>query len=269
MAANSEIHRNMKVLALDFDGVISDSALESFIVALRTFRVLEPESAWAERAEGLASCNSDVIRQHDLFRDFLDLMPLGNRAEDFGVALRCLSTEASVPDQHAWDALRDSEDPEFLATFHRAFYREREALWGRDPAGWLALLAPFSSFVDVIRRHRHDCVLALATAKDRASVERLLDAYAISDLFTPERILDKEDGVSKRAHLSALRERTGVPFADITFVDDKLKHLESVAALGVRGVLAGWGYNGEREWRLAEQKGFLVCNLDEVEAQLF
>ena len=259
----------MKVLALDFDGVISDSAVESFIVALRTFRVLEPESELADVAEGLTSVEADEIRQHDLFRGFLDLMPLGNRAEDFGLALRCLLAAEAVPDQRAWDALRGSEDPEFLSTFHRVFYLEREALRGRDPAGWLALLAPFPSFINVIRRRRGDCELALATAKDRPTVDRLLDAYAISDLFDSERILDKEAGVSKQAHLRVLQARTGVPFAEMTFVDDKVNHLESVAALGVRGVLAGWGYNGEREWRLAREKGFRVCDLDDVEATLF
>ena len=76
----------MKLLALDFDGVISDSALESFVVALRTFRNLEPETSIAQVSDSLASAGSEVIRKHSLFQDFLALMPLGNRAEDMGVA---------------------------------------------------------------------------------------------------------------------------------------------------------------------------------------
>lgn len=259
----------MKLLALDFDGVISNSALESFIVALRTFRILEPESAVARVADSLIEADTEIIRQHTLFQGFLELMPLGNRAEDMGVALRRLSNGDRVPDQKAWDLLRGKESPEFLSDFHYRFYRERDILRDRDPEAWLRLLAPYSEFLDVLRRHRHECILALATAKDRKSVNVLLAAYSITDLFAPEWIVDKEAGVSKRSHISILQDRSGVAFSEITFVDDKLNHLEDVSALGVEGVLAAWGYNGERERRTAAQKGFLVCRLGEAETELF
>ena len=57
--------------------------------------------------------------------------------------------------------------------------------------------------------------------------------------------------------------------AEITFVDDKVNHLDAVAPLGVRCALAAWGYNGPREHRLARSHGHLLCTLDDVEAQLF
>jgi phosphoglycolate phosphatase-like HAD superfamily hydrolase len=111
--------------------------------------------------------------------------------------------------------------------------------------------------------------LAIATAKDRRSVHTLLHAYGIGDLFDDERLLDKETGVSKSAHLEHLRGRFGVDYAEITFLDDKVNHLDDVAKLGVRCGLAAWGYNGEREARLARARGHLVCSLDDVEEQLF
>ena len=55
----------------------------------------------------------------------------------------------------------------------------------------------------------------------------------------------------------------------MTFVDDKLNHLEAVAPLGVRCALAAWGYNGPREQDAARRSGFLVCDLDDVEGKLF
>jgi hypothetical protein len=69
--------------------------------------------------------------------------------------------------------------------------------------------------------------------------------------------------------MEELHARTGVPFADITFVDDKLNHLDPVAALGVRCALAAWGYNGERERRDAAKRGHLVCSLTDVERKLY
>ena len=259
----------MKVLALDFDGVISDSAVESFMVAVRTLAALDPDCAVAEMARALHASSPETIRSHPLFSGFLRLMPLGNRAEDMGVALQRLAAGDRVENQAAWDALRRESSAEFLSEFHARFYLEREALRRYDLDAWLALLPPYSRFVDLLHRHQEDCILALATAKDRASVELLLDAYSISSLFSDPCIVDKEAGLSKQAHLGLLQQRLDVAFEDMTFVDDKLNHLEDVAALGVRGVLAAWGYNGERERTLALERGFVVCELDSAEAQLF
>ena len=57
----------LKVLALDFDGVISDSALESFVVALRTYEAFDAEGALSEISANLRNAPSGVIRSHPLF----------------------------------------------------------------------------------------------------------------------------------------------------------------------------------------------------------
>ena len=97
----------------------------------------------------------------------------------------------------------------------------------------------------------------------------LLEAYGVADLFPEGRVLDKETGVDKASHLRHLHERFGVSYPEITFVDDKVNHLDSVAGLGVRGALATWGYNGPREVALAERSGYLVLSLEDAEARLF
>ena len=80
----------MKLLALDFDGVISDSAPEAFVVALRTWCELHPDSPFRElRAllEGATAPAIEAIRGEPLYAAFLDAMALGNRAEDYAVEL--------------------------------------------------------------------------------------------------------------------------------------------------------------------------------------
>ena len=259
----------MQVLALDFDGVISDRAFESFVVALRTYLREGVDVPATRRMLDLGEVPLAELDGHPFYRDFLDLMPLGNRAEDFGVALCLIDRAEKVDDQASFDLSRESLGKESLARFHHAFYQERQALRAADPGAWLGLVRPFGSFVSILRSRSQSRTLALATAKDRASVDLLLDAYGISDLFAEGLIVDKEAGRSKRSHLERLRESLGANFEDFTFVDDKLNHLEDVSSLGVRGVLAGWGYNGERERLLAMERGFRVCDLDEAEEALF
>lgn len=261
-----------RVLALDFDGVIADSAPEAFVVAARTFARLRPACALAAALaplDGDAAPPRAVVDAHPLYAAFLELMPLGNRAEDYGVVLDSLERDASLPDQGAYDAWRDRIDREWLRGFHRAFYQVRAALAERDPAGWNALIGPYPLLPELLRRRAGDALLAIATAKDRVSVGRLLHTWGMGDLFPPERVLDKEAGVSKAAHLVELQRRSGVPFREITFVDDKVNHLDTAAPLGVRCALAAWGYNGERERRIARERGYLVCGLGDVEGQIF
>ena len=247
----------MKLLVLDFDGVIADSGREAFAVARRTYLEQRPESTLRARDED------------PLYAAFVDLMPLGNRAEDFAVALAAIEAGALLPDQAAYDAYYAAQDPRWLRGFHEHFYQVRTAFSRSDPAGWLALLRPYPRFLAMLRRRAGSCRYAIATAKDRRSVRVLLREYGVTDLFPEDLVLDKEAGVTKVAHHEHLARHCGVAYAEMTFVDDKVNHLDAVAALGVHGALSAWGYNGPREHQLARAHGHRVCSLANVEAQLF
>jgi phosphoglycolate phosphatase-like HAD superfamily hydrolase len=249
----------VRLLALDFDGVICDSAREAFVVAVRTFADVFPEHALPPGAEADAG----------LFARFLEIMPLGNRAEDYGVILAAIATGLPLSDQAAYDAFHERIGSERLRAFHKRFYRVRAAWAERDPSGWLAQMAPYPGLCALLRRRAGDVRLGIATAKDRGSVRRLLASYGIADLFPDGFVLDKEAGEKKRDHVTKLAEQAGIAPAEVTFVDDKVNHLEDVAALGARCVLATWGYNGERERRIAAARGFLVCGLDDFERRVF
>jgi phosphoglycolate phosphatase-like HAD superfamily hydrolase len=262
----------MRLLALDFDGVISDSAPEAFVVALRTYCELRPDSRLGDRdvvLQGASAPAPETIASDALLPAFLEMMPLGNRAEDYAVGLDALDSGVELPDQSAYDRFKAGLDPEWLRSFHKRFYRVRTALSEVDPAGWHGLMGPYPGICDFLRRRAGEVILAIATSKDRRSVGKLLAAYGIADLFPEGRVLDKETGVTKRAHLEHLHEACGLPYTEMTFVDDKANHLDAVAPLGVRCALAAWGYNGEREIDLARARGHLVLGLEDAETQLF
>lgn len=258
----------MRTLALDFDGVISDSAPEAYLVALRAYVGMRPSSALASDLNR-AEASNERLRDDPTYRGFVERMPLGNRAEDFAVVLHSLEHSLPLPDQAAYDRLYGGVESAFLAAFHTRFYTERDDFSAEDPAGWQRLLGPYPGFVTLLHEYTGRVRLAIATAKDRPSVTRLLNHYGLDGLFDPELVFDKETGANKQAHLQAVQRRLGVPFESITFVDDKVNHLESVATLGVRCALAAWGYNGEREWERARTLGFRVCHLEDAASALF
>ncbi len=247
----------MRALALDFDGVICDSAREAFRVAVRTYRaLLSPRLGRGEHDEAL-------------FAQFVALMPLGNGAIDYAIALSAIERGRELPDQTAYDAFRAELDAAALRAFAKQFYRNRADWMRRDLADWHAHMRPYPGICELLRRRAGAVVLAIATAKDRHSVRALLTQYGVADLFPESAVLDNETSETKREHVRCIAERAAVPVSEVTFVDDKVKHLEDVAGIGARCVLAAWGYNGERERRRAEQLGFLVCQLADFEARVF
>jgi phosphoglycolate phosphatase-like HAD superfamily hydrolase len=262
----------LRLLALDFDGVISDSAPEAFAVALLTYTNMLPDSRLRDRRKSLESDRlpeASELAADPLYDAFLELMPLGNRAEDYAVIFSALESDQSLGDQTAYDAFRSGLDDRWLQSFHVHFYENRISLSTRDPEGWRRLMGPYPQLLPVLARRAGDALLAIATAKDRRSVELLLRDYGIEDLFPEGRVLDKETGVHKDSHLRHLHRTLGVGYSEMMFVDDKVNHLDTVAELGVRCALASWGYNGAREVALARDRGYLICTLEDVESQLF
>jgi phosphoglycolate phosphatase-like HAD superfamily hydrolase len=262
----------MHILALDFDGVICDSSREVFVVAIDTYAALEPDSALLGQLISLRNHAADGGSEHldaEIYKRFRDLLPLGNRAEDFGVSLQAIENHAVINDQEAYDAFYSEIGQPWLDRFHRLFYECRGILREGDLRRWLQLHLPFPGLADTLRRHKERTLPAVATAKDNRSVRLLLDELGFDNVFDAELILDKETGVEKTHHLRVLHERTGAEFEDITFVDDKVNHLVRVAELGVRPVLAGWGFNTKREHQLAHQIGFEVADLDTADEVLF
>jgi len=260
-----------QVVALDFDGVIAESAHEAFVVAARAYLRLRPESRL--RAElAVAAADSPTIEEVEdcpRFAEFVRLIPLGNRAEDYGVTLEILESAAEVATQRDYDEVMAAQDRAWLERYHREFYRVRGELMDGRSAVWRALQRPYPGVPELLRRQAARARLAIATAKDRASTRALLRDWRLDEAFPERFLLDKEIGRSKRAHLEELQRRCGVPFGEITFVEDKVSHLESVSPLGVRCVLAGWGYNGPPERRRAAALGFVVSSLEDFEAEVF
>jgi len=260
------------VLALDFDGVLVDSIREVFVVSVRALEMVEPTSRIAaERLANLGpgrTVGSYAFDTDPIFESFRSLAPLGNRAEDFGVALAALESGPVPTSQTAYDAVYGATEAAWRNDFHQAFYAERRQLRDESLEGWIALHRPYPGFASTLTRLAKRLTLAIATAKDATSVRTLVAALGYDGLFDEHLLLDKEAGVHKTAHLRELHRRSAVSYDRMTFVDDKLNHLERVKPLGVHCVLAAWGHNTDRELESARRLGFSVATLESFEAKI-
>ena len=253
------------VFALDFDGVISDSLLEAYLI---TWRIagrfdsrLAPDDGVLPTLENILSFRRENLEHWNLFKA---LVPFCNRGEDYLLAHRLVLEKRRITTQEEFTSFAESRPGDQLDRFHEEFYLERYRLADEDRDRWLSLSTAYPGVAEALTVLSGKFTLAVATSKDRESVRRLLQNYGIAGIFEPEAVLDKSAGASKRAHLTALHELYRCPYHQITFIDDKVAHLTDCLSLGVRVYLAGWGYNGPAEHEQARRKNIPILELEEL-----
>lgn len=258
---------NTQILVFDFDGVICNSIHDSLMTALNTYiqfvpdhtlpleKPLEPDSLFL------------FEKNHEpLFNRFSKLMPMGNFAEDYFVFLRIIEEDKSekVKDQASFNSFKSSIPEEKLNSYQTLFYQYRTHLQESDPKSWANLLPPFPGIVEAIQTLSQRFLCAIATSKDKGSVDILLRSYGLVPYFHPENILDKDFAKSKREHLIRFHKEHNIPFKNIHFIDDKVLHLASVKDLGIHAYLALWGFNTEREHKIARDNGLTLLRLEDL-----
>jgi len=258
---------NQQILVFDFDGVIANSIHDSFMTALNTYVWFVPNHTLPLKKPLKPDSVLPFEKAHsDIFVSFSQLMPLGNRAEDYFIIIWLIDTQEAgrVNSQADFDAYRTSMPSETLKAFHKRFYQTRSAIREQNPQAWLDLLPAFPGIVEAIKALSQRFLLTIATSKDRLSVNLQLNSYGLTDLFPPENILDKDFAKSKRAHLTRFHEEHKVPLQNIHFIDDKVLHLISVKDLGVHTYLALWGFNTQREQEMARKEGITLLQMDDL-----
>lgn len=237
-----------RVIVLDFDGVVWDSVDESF------------EQAWTawQRLNGASRIPHDDARR--LFRAARWQCKDGH---DFCIVMDLLEqgrTDVGDLSAEAFRELRATlASGPTAQTFVREFYACREHMRKTDFAKWCGLQRPFPGVVEQIAQMRVEALgVAVATTKDTDSARALLEYAGIRGLT----IFGREVSLDKRVHMQAIAAQFGVPMPHLAFVEDLLENLLHVRDLGVRLVLADWGYNTADERRRALDDGVTVVSLD-------
>jgi phosphoglycolate phosphatase-like HAD superfamily hydrolase len=220
------------IIALDFDGVICDSAGEMAISAWRAAAQLWP-------AEFAGEAPADFVEDFRRLRPGLETgyqsILLARLLRD-GVELTAesaVAATAAVP--HDRDELV------------RLFGATRDAWIAGDLPGWLAAHRFYPGALDFLRRSQACARVVVITTKQTRFAQALLEG-----VLAPEAVFGLETG-DKVGTLCELRKED----ADVHFVEDRLDTLLRVADcpdLGsVHLYLVDWGYNTSAQRREAGQ----------------
>jgi phosphoglycolate phosphatase-like HAD superfamily hydrolase len=237
-----------RVLALDFDGVIWDSAGECYQTGWRAYQEL----------------TGRVLEGREYERGFLRGRPLARAGQDFYV-LFALMEEDPARDlaQMSYDEFvkERAARAEQSAKFDRIFYLLRSQIRDTEHEMWVSWQKPYPELLDVLDKWEEKFSgLALATTKDTASAQALLNS---TKRFWP--VFGKEFSVHKADQILGIAQHYKVAPSEILFIDDLLENLHQVKPTGAQAALAEWGYNLLDSRAQAKEEGFRVVSASDLD----
>ncbi|NOQ76794.1 MAG: HAD family hydrolase [Methylococcaceae bacterium] len=242
-----------KLYALDFDGVICDSAIETGITGWKVAGQI-----WQDMPE---QTPSDLIES---FRQVRPVMETGYEAILImrllfeGIPARTLLNDFSTSIETII-----SQDKLNTTQLKKQFGETRDHWIKNNIDEWIDMNPLFDGVANKLKQIKTEQCTIITTKQERF-VSQIFDANGIS--FPPERIFGLDRQLSKQQVLHDLLEQH--PEHEVLFVEDRLPTLHNVISderlTQVTCLFADWGYNTDQDKIDAQQKAEITTiNLTE------
>ena len=251
----------MKILAVDFDGVISDSALKSLFVSHNAYcnhfgsevqKNFGGECFDFENWERMKNEYSREMEKYRKLRSYIEL------SCDFFVMIKIIEEQIEVKNQQEFREIRDKLNFDY-DFFHDLFFQEKERWQNKDFKKWFSLAPIFEDVTAGIKKFLEEGKkVVIATSNLGKAIHPAFHPDYLGFSMQLKDIFDKNYGKNKSDHMVAITDQYGVEFNDIYFIDDQLSYLKETQLLGVNVFLAGWGYCTEEHKQIARQKNMVV-----------
>lgn len=219
------------IIAMDFDGVICDSAPENAATAWRCCCRLWPDRFSMPMPAEQPACFCGELRPY---------METGWQS-----IMQTYGLWKGVPLEELTSGLAETlpklleETGQTVASLKALFGAERDAWLRQDAEGWYSYNAFYNGVREGLARLMADRRVVILTTKEGRFVEHLMSRegidFPVDDIYGLERIHNKETTLKELLGLGAL-----------AFIEDRLATLERVAALpeldSVKLCFAPWGY---------------------------
>jgi phosphoglycolate phosphatase-like HAD superfamily hydrolase len=238
------------LFALDFDGVICDSAIETAITGWKV-----AQEIWPDMQDQLIT--NEHIKQ---FRKIRPCLEVGFEAI---LIMRLLQQGIKMGDScnnyHQQTLMDKGLNPKDLQV---RFGETRDREIQQDEAGWIASNPIFDSIAKKLRTLKQEDWIIVTTKQERF-LKRILQGNGIS--LDESRIYGLDRKLDKQTVLKILI--TQHPNRPVTFIEDRLPTLEGVLKnpelQNIKVQLVDWGYNTAAERTKALEKGIEVIGADE------
>ncbi len=251
----------MEVLAIDFDGVISDSALKSLFVSHNAYcRHFGPEVKknfggelfTFENWEQMKKKYSRQMEEYRRIRSYVEL------SGDFFVLIKIIEEQIEINNQEEFRKVRQQLVFDY-SFFHDLFFQEKEKWQNKDFGRWFSLSPTYRDVVAGIKRFLSEGrKIVIATSNLGKAIHPAFHPDYLGFHIDLKDIFDKNYGKNKSDHMKAIAAQYNVKMNEIYFIDDQLSYLEETQRLGVNVFMAGWGYCTAEQKEIARGKGITV-----------
>ena len=247
----SPVAEQTMIYALDFDGVICDSALELAMSGWQVARQI-----WPDMPESYDQATLDAYREvRPIIETGYETIPILRLLQQ-GVSVEDLAS--AYPDRLATTIQSANID---AATLKQLFGEFRDRWIATDEADWLDNNPLFPTIAEKLKALDGQ-VWYIITTKQERFARKILQA---NDIHIPaERLFGMDRNMSKQVVLEGILRKHRLP---VTFVEDRYQTLTGVlnnnALSSILLQLAAWGYNTAREREIAPQLAIEVVSIEQ------
>ena len=243
--------------ALDFDGVICNSAVETAITGWKAAQGFWPDM----QSEAIRDKHIQQFRQIRPCLEFGSEAVLIMRLLQQGVAMSPVCEGYHQQLKSLMDDADFENDGLYADALQTAFGETRDREIQQDEAAWVASNPLFDGIADKLKTLDQDDWFIVTTKQERF-VKHILQASQIE--LDEARIFGLDRKLSKQALLTKLKDE--YPERPITFIEDRLPTLIGVQRnpdlQDIKLQLVDWGYNTETERIAAKDKAIEVIGLN-------
>ena len=238
--------------ALDFDGVICHSAIETAGTAWIAAQTLWPDMADEEITESRV-------------QELVQMRPCLEYGYEAPLIMRLLHQQTGLQADcsNYQDQIKKLiTDNDFnIEALQLLFGRTRDAQIQKNEAEWLAKNPLFNGVSDKLKSLNAEDWLIITTKQERF-VKKTMQGNEIE--LTDDRLFGLDKKLSKQTVLENLIQAN--PSRPITFIEDRLPTLLGVqqnpALESVKLQLVDWGYNTLRDHEIARENGIEMIDLE-------
>jgi phosphoglycolate phosphatase-like HAD superfamily hydrolase len=242
-------NKNYKYVVFDFDGVVCDSTNECMVTSWNAWE------RWNNRDSFRASLKDFSNQEINTFKP---LRPYVRGAGEYYILMRSINSQDNfIKNQKDFDILRNKWENN-INVFKSIFFKERKKLKSLSIDNWINLHEVYNDVIKVMENLNSSNKLLIATLKDEASVNLILQKNGINIL--PKNILDQSQIKSKMDALNFFVKNKNISKKDLCFIDDNVTHLIEPKKSGYDVFLSCWGNTVEEHKQLAIQENIQILN---------
>lgn len=242
-----------EVVVFDFDGVISNSIEECFLVSYHAYK-------------GKTKVDSDFFEVDEPKTKplFFQYRYLVGAAYEYFFLWEAIDQWLVTPDTSLISIyLQKKERGKTQETerHYEVFFQLRNQLRNKYLQDWIRINPVYPDIIELLTQVSNRFEFYIASTKDEPSIEMILKD---NDFEMPtEHIVGKTVSTDKQNQLKQILQWTAKPPEKVYFIDDNLNHLNRVHPLDVHCFLASWGYNDETSRIKAQEQGIPVVDIDQ------